>query len=431
VTSVGRADRIPAARARHAWFHGEIARDPDLVAIHLRGGTAWLRCRARRPDLQLALTSAHGELAARIAIVLTLVLNAEGPLEECVTVARAAMKEPGVSGRLRATLLRHEAVALRNLGRVDEARASLHAALGAASAEPEERARVHRATAVLEAYHGNPAAARIHLGEALRGSDTAATRLDRAVALAELGTLDFREGRLREAIQGLEAALAILRADGDGWAYGVYLVNLGVAELISHQPASARLHLREALALHRRGNAQRYVALALGNLALVEAQLGNYADAHTIVDEALALSKTTGDASEEANLHSTRGLLHLSEGRYDEASAALERAGAMAVRLSEPRLEAEVSARRARVYAARGEVPRGEALVARALDLARMGSFRTEAIEACIALVELRLAAGDGAEEACAALLDRIGDPAEATRDPRVQALQARLVRPA
>lgn len=384
--------QLDAARARHVAFHAGLLTGQDIEAMYLVGGPDWQRLQARAADLRAALGRARGPAVIPLGLALGRVLLAEGPLEECVAVLARGIAEASRTGSPaeRAALERCRAIALRHLGRREEAREALAGALGRAGDAPRERGRIFRALGVLELYHGDPGVARRHLEEGLAASREAGEAMDVAVTLAELGTLELLQGDPGRAASLVERALGPLRAAGASGVYGVYLVNLGVMELVAGRVESARGHLTDALALHRRLGNARFEALALGNLALVEERRGDHAAAHAHLDEGLALAVATGDPGEEGACWSSRGLVHLSEGRVDAAAAALERAAALAAAVPIPRLEAEVLARRARVSVARGEWAHAERMIAGALAITTRLGLPTERDEALRAEAELR-----------------------------------------
>jgi tetratricopeptide (TPR) repeat protein len=377
-------DLLAASAARHVAFHAALAAAQDIEQCYLVGGPDWERLQTRGVDLKAAFRAAEGRDLVGLAVTLGRVLLSDGPLEECLAVVRRGLAsfdtEACAPAGQRLALLHYQAVALRHLGRADQARALLLPAL-AEPALPEpgpSRGRLLRALGVLEMNHGDPATARRHLEEAHQAHKAAGVPLDEAVSLAESGTLAFLQGDTTLATTRIERALGPLRAAGAGWVYAVYLVNLGVVELVAGQLDSAARHLTEALELHRRAGGARFEALALGNLALVEEQRGAYAVAHRHLDDAFELTRRTGDQGEEGSLWSSRGLVLLSQGEVDAASQALERADALAYALPNPRLQAEVASRRARVLLSRGEVEQAGRLLDVAEETASRLNLRTE-----------------------------------------------------
>ena len=427
-------DLLETSRARHVRFHADQGRQDDVESVVVRGGSGWTRLKARGPDLKAALDSAEGPDAIALALVISRMLLAEGPLDQCCTVTRRALTAPDLSRADRMALHRHLAVALRHLGQADEARCLLTESLAAHPAPgvlSRETGRTWRTLGVLELYHGHPAAGRSALEHARDLHHAAGDTLDEAIALAELGTLEFHAGNHRAAVAQLEAGLAILREDGERGVYAVYLVNLGVVELIAGQLESASLHLHEALALHRRSGAVRFEALALGNLAHVEERRGRYPEALELAHAALALARQAGDRGEEANVWSMMGLIHLSAGEVGAAGIVLERAWGLATSLSIPRLQAEVCTRRARVYLAREEIRAALEFVDRAEAISTTHHLQTEGVEAGRVRVEIWLHQGDGtrARAAWEALVPWIeGEPPDAlvALRARVEGLEGR-----
>lgn len=422
------AQAVHEGQLRHAAFHAGLGRTCDIETLFLVGGAEWQGLQARTADLRAAFEQSEGEATVAIALPLGRLLLAEGPLEECVAVVdRALQVARGATNR--ATLMRYRAIALRHLGRANEARQILEIAQHVAEeAGPSVHlGRVHMALGVLEMYHGDRTAGRRHLEAARAVQHRLGAKLDEAVVLAELGTLAFLGGDAADAVHLLERALAPLREAGASGVYGVYLVNLGVVELGAGRLDSAGRHLEEALEVHRRLGATRFEALALGNLALVEEGRGRRDLAHRHLDEAFERTRRTGDRAEEGALWSTRGLVHLGEGAIRAAAEALERAAGIAELLPEPRLAAEVLARRARVHAELGEWDEALGNFEKAAEIAERLGLGSERREAALGLGELWIRRGEP-ERARAALARIEGAPTrevEALRG-RVEALERR-----
>lgn len=365
----------------------------DAEVLHMSGGREPVELLEVLPEAIQAASWAIGDERAAITALIGRLLLQHEPLERTVRLLDAALEQVS-NPVLRLTLQRFRGVAMRTVGRADEARAILRSALAEAVDHPLEQARLHCALGVLESAHGTAAEAQEHLEAALASFDVAGRPLDEAVVHAELATLRYLEGDLVQAAALLERALARLREGGESWVYALYLGNLAAVELVADFLESSACHLREALALHRRFGTARGEALVLGNLALVEERRGAFADAlaHTI--EALAIAERLGDTCQQGNLWSTRGLVEVGNGRPQEAMRCLDRALGIAELRSLPRLRVEVLVRRARARVALGEPEKALEEVDAAEPSALELNLHTEVMEAGLARVEALVALG-------------------------------------
>lgn len=175
------------------------------------------------PDLDEALEiheGVHGPESLVVARTLTALGNlarARGQHEEALELhGRALSIDAGLLGAGHPALAAHHhnrAGVLRLLGRHDEARAQYGEALelevAALGAQHPRVGLTHNSLGLLSLETGDLVGARRHLGEAL-GIFDATDHPDRALALLNLGVVEAREGRHREATGHLTGASEIV-----------------------------------------------------------------------------------------------------------------------------------------------------------------------------------------------------------------------------
>ena len=131
-------------------------------------------------------------------------------------------------------------------------------------------------SALLEGGPGAPAAARAH-------------------ALGGAGVMAWQQGDYPTARRDHEAALAILREQGDRRAIAGSLINLGLVDFDQGDYAAARARFEEGLAIRRELGSPQSVAAALHNLAAVASASGDPERAWALFDEGLAIYRQADD----------------------------------------------------------------------------------------------------------------------------------------
>ncbi|GFJ95907.1 SARP family transcriptional regulator [Phytohabitans rumicis] len=210
-------------------------------------------------------------------------------LEQAIVLYRQVGWRPGQSVSLRSA-----GVALAYLGRSREAIERFRQAL-AIDREVDDRA--GEAACLV-----NLSAAYEELGE-LRQAERALTAVlatvsdwpqNRAMALGNLGLLRLLQGRLAEAHEVLEAALAICRSIGARHREAMVLTTLGAVHRDAGRlPVAARV-LAAALEIACQTSDSRVEVLALNGLATLDTLLGRPAEAIAKLDTALSVANRTG-----------------------------------------------------------------------------------------------------------------------------------------
>jgi class 3 adenylate cyclase/tetratricopeptide (TPR) repeat protein len=251
---------------------------------------------------------------------------------------RAAARAQAIAGR-----------ALRERGRLAEAREQLTAAFGVLRAEPDTDAvRALEELAALEVFAGSPDADRLStealiLGQAL---DVGAGQLSgllqtRAIHLAFAG-------RRTEAVAYFREAAQLAAQAGDNFLLGRALLNLGEALT---DPASKAEAARTAAGHFRRVGNPDFLGSAIRNLAASLMQLGDWDAAEEELTQAIA----SGELAEHEELAVHRAELAALRGDAATAETILERLREM--RASEQgQHKVAVSSLEAVTAAARGQL---------------------------------------------------------------------------
>jgi DNA-binding SARP family transcriptional activator/tetratricopeptide (TPR) repeat protein len=137
--------------------------------------------------------------------------------------------------------------------------------------------------------------------------------------LNSLGVFQWRNGRLEEATEHYERALAIRREQGDESGQASLLANLGLVEVDRGLVVSAVNRFTEALAIHRKSGYRPGEANCLRNLGYAHQRAGQHDEALTHYRQALAIRTAHYPLHDQAaTLHSIGELL-VTMGRVDEA----------------------------------------------------------------------------------------------------------------
>jgi DNA-binding SARP family transcriptional activator/tetratricopeptide (TPR) repeat protein len=170
-----------------------------------------------------------------------------------------------------------------------------------------------------------PEAVAIH-GYARRAARRAGDRAAEADARTNLGVLDLRQGRLRQAATHFQAAQALFRAAGDQAGEVRALGNLGIVCLQEGRYDEAIRHLDEAITLFRRSGNHAGEARALASLAVIAVQRGQYGPAGDHLRRALAIFRESGDRTGEAHALASLGEIGIRQGQHEQAGHQLQRA---------------------------------------------------------------------------------------------------------
>lgn len=394
---------LAVAQARHgAWFAALDERSAIAGGgIELPNLVAACRRAVARAD---AATAVGALRAAWDAIRLT------GPFGMGLDLAEAVGALPGLARAERMVVDGVAGTALSRLGRADEALRRLEAAIDAARAEHRAGAEALWLCVVADTSLAAGALARAHAAlaeaQALVGADDAlGARLHNSV-----GSLAVAEGRLEDARQAFEAALACARRAGSRQWEGGLLTNLAAIAWGEGRADEAEALLAQSLELTSNLGDRNWQGSAHCNLAALLVERGRLAEAREHLGHALRIARALGRAALEYTALCNLGLVAEGEGQADEARQHLQAAVAAAQAHGDARCEGQFRGYLGRVYAQLG------------LD---------EPARACLHEGEQRLRAGAdplslGLLLACAAeSFARLGDaPAAAAALAEARALQ-------
>lgn len=242
------------ARRRHALHFLEVAEDASarfggpepsisldvLERDHdnIRAAIAW------------AIDEAEAKIASRFCLALRMLWYMRGYLAEGRRYYDAVLAMPSSSGRLRAAVLAEASAVARHQGDTSEAARFLTDAVALARASDDD---------ALVAF-----------------------------CLLQEGFVAHIDKRFGDARRALDESLTIARRLGEPLAMGRAMLHLGfVAYLGDDDPEQAQVLFEEALALFRRADHSRQIALTLDALAQVARARGDRATAKCSLDDAL------------------------------------------------------------------------------------------------------------------------------------------------
>ena len=159
---------------------------------------------------------------------------------------------------------------------------------------------------------------------ALAAARRTGDRLAEATALNQLGYVDWRQSRLRQAADRNRQALALFHAAGDRASEALVLGNIGIIEVALGRYEHAARHQQEAGAIFRDIGDCLGEARALGNLGLARQRQGRYQEAIGYHQQSLGLCSEIGDRTGEAWALTRLGAMDLRLGRYQHAAGYLK-----------------------------------------------------------------------------------------------------------
>jgi DNA-binding SARP family transcriptional activator/tetratricopeptide (TPR) repeat protein len=145
-------------------------------------------------------------------------------------------------------------------------------------------------------------------------------RLGQARALGNIGMVEERTGRYGDAARHLEAALTRVGQLGDPTIEAHLLTRLGAMEVRLGRADSAQDHLDRALSRHRQAGHRFGEAWALTGLGELEADAGRLDRAADLHRQALTLFNQLGHRNSEAWAMDGLGKVETMRGRYDRAA---------------------------------------------------------------------------------------------------------------
>jgi len=160
---------------------------------------------------------------------------------------------------------------------------------------------------------------------ARRAGDTEAE----AVALCDLGIVDFRQGRYEQATGHFGRALTLFSDAGNDMGCGRACNNLALIDGYQGRFGRAGRRLADALEWHRKAGDRFGEARALSNLGIWAHRHDNYEQASDYHERALALCTQIGDQTGEGLSLSALGEIHLLRGNHGQAVGNYQRALAL------------------------------------------------------------------------------------------------------
>ncbi|MFK0251698.1 AfsR/SARP family transcriptional regulator [Amycolatopsis azurea] len=187
-------------------------------------------------------------------------------------------------------------------------------------------------------------------GAALSAAEAEGDPRARVSALFSLADLSFRQGRYREAVRHYTGALVLARRAGWPEARAAVLGNLGCVYWQSGRLPAAAARFSRGLELSRRAGKPAGEAVALGNLGLVHWEMGDLRAAADHYVQALRRYRGLGSRYGEAINLANLGQVQHARGRITEAAGLLAKALALHREAGNRAGEAETLGRLASVY---------------------------------------------------------------------------------
>lgn len=280
------------------------------------------------------------------------------------------------------------------------------------------RARVLRSAAWARFGVGRIGEARELLNRALALHREAGDRRSEGIVLANLGSLHREEGRVTEAEEHLLRALAIHREVANSRREGMVLINLGLLCLEQGRMSESREHSARALAILREAGDRRHESLVLGNLGVLHCDQGQMEEGRRYYEQALAIHREGGDRGSEGFTISNLGSLEVAEGRVEAGQTHFEHALAVHREVGDRFGEGVVLLNLGILHSDLGRMKEAREDLVRALAIHReLGKRRFEGVSlSYLGRLEARSSHPDEARSAFAAaerLLREVGDRVE------------------
>jgi DNA-binding SARP family transcriptional activator len=192
-----------------------------------------------------------------------------------------------------------------------------------------------------------------------------------ATALNMIGTVDWDQSRLQQAVDHYEQAMALYREAGDRLGEAVTLGNLGLAESELGHCARGVHHQQAAIAIHCEIGDRLGEATALGNLGLSWRRQGRYQEAAGYYKQSLDLFREIGDRQGEGYTLGRLGVVDLRLGRYQDAAGYFQQALVLFRDMGHMAGESETHLRLGEAYLGLGRYDRAAESFHRSLDRVR------------------------------------------------------------
>ncbi len=158
----------------------------------------------------------------------------------------------------------------------------------------------HRMGALAALTAGRPADARQHITAAISAARRAADRWEEGIALVIQATVRASQGDVAAARLGYHEALAVL-GESRGWMVARVRFGLGRLAMAIGDPAEARRHFVDALAIYREIGARLQVARCLASIGQIALEAGDFRAARVNLTECMLLSLATGQRQDIAH----------------------------------------------------------------------------------------------------------------------------------
>lgn len=332
---------------------------PETAALHQR----ILRGEPHPDQTQPPANATITTQAAHLSLLETLGAFHQG-LEQATAWAAEA------NGSAQAEALRWQGRFHLRLGRLEDARVALAAALPLAAA-PDMQAAVLADLATTETGLGNYPAAESYFAQALRMSPL--LPMTRARLLSSMGGLLGRVGRLVEARHALEEAVRLARSQKNPALLARAGGNLGILLINQQETEAAEAMFQEALAASRRADAHWLTAHIIGHLGVLAKDRKDFEKAAEHYQSACTLAETIGDQRSAIFWTLNLGVTRYEQGWWGEALTLLTEGKAQAIAQGFRSLEAgaEIFIGACLVAQGQGKGADGLASIEKGLTLAR------------------------------------------------------------
>jgi tetratricopeptide (TPR) repeat protein len=280
-------------------------------------------------------------------------LDSEREVLVAVTTHVEAHGWPGHATVLAGTLYRY----LETGGHFPDA-ITIHSAAHRAASRTRDRAAeatAHTNLGLVDWRQGRYRQAAGHHCNALRISREIDDRHGEAIALNNLGIVYERQGRLDQAAHHYQQAAALAAELGDRTGEARSLANLGGIDCMQGRYEQAVRHLRRSLVIFREIGDHQGESAALSGLGIVNGRQGRYEQAAEDYHQALAVASGIGDRPGEIEAHNGLGVVLLAAGHPEQAGAQHSAALALASGIGERYEQARAHYGLAHVYHVTGD----------------------------------------------------------------------------
>ena len=339
------------AQARHGRYFATFGTEAALEALYRHGGVRRRSSLAMELDnlvaaCRRAVLRGASDIAVATCRAAWQVLDLQGPFGLGAELGAQVLAMDSISAPQRCALCVQHAVALRRIGRIEDAHESAQRALAIAreSGDRHGESIALGGLGVLYTFLG-----RVEEGLAC---DLAALAIHRergdrrleGAALSGIAVQHHDQGRMDEARAHYEAALAIQRGTGNRLAEGIVLGNLGTLYNDQGRLEQARSIYLDTIAICKEVGDRHGEGVTLGNLGKLDMDQGRMDDALVDYEAALAIDREVGDRRGEGIVIGQLGNLHQAQGRLDDARTCYAQSLVIAREVGNRRFEGEALA---------------------------------------------------------------------------------------